>query len=86
MSAFGRKRPVRIKLFQCFERPLWSKADIQILVFQNSLLSGRMIPIAAGELIGWRQAGGDPFRSPVELPIVQPIDIHEHDLTKPEVQ
>ncbi len=45
-----------------------------------------MIPIAAGELIGWRQAGGDPFRSPVELPIVQPIDIHEHDLTKPEVQ
>ncbi len=28
----------------------------------------------------------DPFRSPAKLPIIQPIDIHEHDLTKPEVQ
>jgi hypothetical protein len=31
MSAIGRKQPFRISTFQAFERPLWVKADTQIV-------------------------------------------------------
>ncbi len=44
MSAFGRKRPVRLLISMTFERPLSGKAVIQGLATLKSLRNGRFTP------------------------------------------
>ena len=46
MSGNGRKLPVRINLFQCFERPLSGKADVQILIDEKSARTSASLPLA----------------------------------------
>jgi len=36
MSAVGRKPLFDLLDFECYERPLWVKADVQIVAFQNA--------------------------------------------------
>jgi hypothetical protein len=44
MSGPGRLRPVRLLISTTFERPLSGKADVQILVIENSLRNDRYTP------------------------------------------
>ncbi len=46
MTASGRKLPVRINLFQCFERPLSGKADVQSGISENGSPNDRYTPVS----------------------------------------